>query len=189
MRGLIRDLLEFARNTGTDYPPPAAVDCNAVLALALQNLQLKISESNASIDFERLPVVLGHETRLLQVFQNLISNALKYCDKKPEIAISAKSEGATCVFAIKDNGIGIRLEHQERIFGLFQRLHSRDQYPGTGIGLATCKRIIEQYGGRIWVESRPGAGSSFYFTVPAGDTRASAPSIGVDAPLSEASSY
>src|SRR5579884_4253027 len=167
---LIRDLMEFARHTSTESPPPVAVDCNTVLGLALQHLQFKIAETGASIAFDRMPVVLSHETRLLQVFQNLIGNALKYCERKPEIAITARREGSFWVIAIKDNGIGIPQEHQERIFGLFQRLHTREQYPGSGIGLATCKRIIEQYGGRIWVESTPGEGSTFYFTVRAAET-------------------
>lgn len=167
---LIRDLMEFARHTSAELPPPVAVDCNTVLGLALQHLQFKISETGASIAFERMPVVLSHETRLLQVFQNLIGNALKYCERKPEIAITARREGNFWVIAIKDNGIGIPQEHQERIFGLFQRLHTREQYPGSGIGLATCKRIIEQYGGRIWVESTPGEGSTFYFTLRAAET-------------------
>jgi signal transduction histidine kinase len=169
MRVLIHDLLEFARQTASEYPQAHPVDCNAVLGLALDNLQFSIKESGASVRFERLPIVLGHETRLLQVFQNLISNALKYCDKRPEISISARQEGDFWVIAVQDNGIGIPAEHQERIFGLFQRLHTRKEYPGTGIGLATCKRIVEQYGGRIWVESAPDSGSTFYFTAPQAD--------------------
>jgi signal transduction histidine kinase len=164
MRTLIHDLLEFSRYTGGEYPPPAAVDCNAVLGLALQNLQFKIADCGASISFDRLPVVSGHESRLLQVFQNLIANALKYSDGKPEIRISACRSGEFSIISIRDNGIGIAPEHHDRIFGLFQRLHSREEYPGSGIGLATCKRIVEQYGGRIWVESRLGEGSSFFFT-------------------------
>jgi signal transduction histidine kinase len=169
---LIRDLMEFARHTSVESPPPVVVDCNTVLGLALQHLQFKISETGASITFERMPVVLGHESRLLQVFQNLIGNALKYCERKPEIAITTRRDGNFWVVAVKDNGIGISPEHQERIFSLFQRLHAREQYPGSGIGLATCKRIIEQYGGRIWVESTPGQGSTFYFTLRAAETEA-----------------
>lgn len=164
MRTLIRDLLEFSRYTGGEYPAPVPVDCNAVLGLALEYLRFKITETGASMKFERLPIVLGHQSRFLQVFQNLIANALKYCEHRPEVAISAERRGDFWTIAIQDNGIGIAPEHQDRIFGLFQRLHSRDEYPGSGIGLATCKRIIEQYGGRLWVESTPGAGSTFYFT-------------------------
>jgi signal transduction histidine kinase len=167
MNTLIRDLLEFSRNSRSDSPPPAPVDCNAVLGLALQNLQFRITESKAKITFDRLPVVLGHESRLLQVFQNLLGNALKYCEAQPEIAISARRDGEFWVIAIQDNGIGIAPEYQEKIFGLFQRLHTREKYPGSGIGLATSKRIIEQYGGRMWVESTPEVGSTFYFTARA----------------------
>jgi len=107
----------------------------------------------------------------LQVFQNLIGNALKYCETKPEIHIWAEREGDCWRIAIRDNGIGIAPEHHEKIFGLFERLHGRSEYPGTGIGLASCKRIIEQEGGRIWVESRSGSGSTFYFTLPAAGTK------------------
>jgi light-regulated signal transduction histidine kinase (bacteriophytochrome) len=189
MRTLIRDLLEFSQHTGAEYPEPTAVDCNAVLRLALQNLEFNVTDRQASITFDGLPVVLGHEIRLLQVFQNLISNALKYCERRPEIAISARRDGAFWVLAVQDNGIGIAVEHQERIFGLFHRLHTREQYPGTGIGLATCQRIVEQYGGRIWVESSPGAGSTFYFTAPATEGSAYSPLTSVDAPASEASAY
>jgi signal transduction histidine kinase len=166
MQILIRDLLDFSRHTGCEYPSPTRVDCNAVLGLALQYLRFKIDESAAVISFDPLPAVLGHETRLFQVFQNLISNALKYCERKPQIQISASQEDGFGVISIKDNGIGIAPEHQQRIFGLFQRLHTRDEYPGSGIGLATCKRIVEQYGGRIWVESVPGVGSTFHFSLP-----------------------
>jgi signal transduction histidine kinase len=169
MRALICDLLEYSRYTGTEYPPASPVDCNSVLGQALQHLQFKISERGASINFERLPLVMGHEVRMLQVFQNLIGNALKYCERKPEITITARREGDFWVIGVHDNGIGIAAEHQNRVFGLFQRLHTTEEYPGSGIGLATCKRIIEQYGGRIWVESQEGVGSSFYFSAPAAE--------------------
>lgn len=135
----------------------------------MQHLQFKISERGAKIGFDRLPVVLAHESRLLQVFQNLIGNALKYCEVKPEIHISAEPEGDYWRIAIRDNGIGIAPEHHEKIFGLFQRLHSRSEYPGTGIGLASCKRSIEYEGGGIWVESSVGSGSTFCLTLPAAD--------------------
>jgi PAS domain S-box-containing protein len=164
MRTLIRDLLDFSRLTTENGRPAMPIDCNAILGLALQHLQVKITESGAKISFDRLPLVLAHDTRLLQVFQNLIGNALKYCEMKPEIHIWADREGNRWRIAVRDNGIGIPPEHQEKIFGLFQRLHSRSEYPGTGIGLASCKRIIEQEGGRIWVESTVGSGSTFYFT-------------------------
>jgi len=169
MRTLIHDLLEFSRLTSSEPEPTARVDCNAVLGLALQNLQPRIAASGAKIRFERLPIVLGNESRLLQVFQNLIGNALKYCDTTPEVSISAARDHDYWQIVVRDNGIGIPQEHHEEIFGLFRRLHSRAKYPGTGIGLATCKRIVEQVGGRIWVKSVPGVGSEFYVTLPAAE--------------------
>ncbi|HYO80654.1 MAG TPA: ATP-binding protein [Bryobacteraceae bacterium] len=165
MRTLIRDLLEYSRTTAEQPRELQPVDCHAVLGLALQNLQFKISESGATITFDRMPVVLAQETRLLQVFQNLIGNAMKYCELAPEVHISAARLGDFWCFGIRDNGIGIAPEHQERLFRLFERLHSRTEYPGSGIGLATCKRIIEQHGGKIWLESQKGVGSTFFFTV------------------------
>lgn len=172
MHTLIRDLLDFSRHTGSAYPPAAPADCNTALGLALQYLQFKITETSASVTFDRLPVVLAQGARLVQVFQNLIGNALKYCETTPQIAISAKKDGRLWIISIKDNGIGIPAEHQERIFGIFQRLHRQEDYPGSGIGLASCKRIIEQYGGRIWVESALGSGSTFHFMLPAAEAEA-----------------
>lgn len=175
MHVLIRDLLEFSRITSDQVGPPEHVDCNQVLGLALQHLQFKITESGAKITFDRLPVVLGHQSRLLQVFQNLIGNALKYCETVPQVHVSAARDREQWRIAITDNGIGIAPEHQEKVFGLFERLHSKSEYPGSGIGLVTCKRIIEQSGGRIWVESALGKGSTFYFTIPAAESQGSKP--------------
>jgi chemotaxis family two-component system sensor kinase Cph1 len=140
--------------------------------LALQHLQFKIRETGAQITVDPLPVVMVNDSRLLRVFQNLISNALKYCERTPEIHISAHCADDMCVFAIKDNGIGIAQEDCGHIFGIFERLHGKDRYPGTGIGLALVKRIIDSHGGRLWVESEAGSGSTFYFTL-----RAAEPSI------------
>jgi signal transduction histidine kinase len=170
---LIHDLLEFSRLTSGEPDPPDRVDCNAVLGMALQHLQPRIAATGARIRFDRMPVVLGNESGLLQVFQNLIGNALKYCDTTPEVKISAGRDHDYWQIVIQDNGIGIAPEHHEEIFGLFHRLHSRAKYPGTGIGLATCKRIVEQIGGRIWVKSALGEGSEFYVTLPAADAEAS----------------
>lgn len=174
MHTLIHDLLEFSRLTSSEPEPAQRVDCNAVLGLALRHLQPRIAARGARIRFERLPVVLGNESRLLQVLQNLIGNALKYCDTTPEISITAVRDHDYWQIVVRDNGIGIPPEHHENIFGLFRRLHSRTKYPGTGIGLATCKRIVEQLGGRIWVKSSPGAGSEFYVTLPAAEADTSA---------------
>ncbi len=165
MRTIMHDLLEFAR---TGQPAPEMrTDCSAILDLTLQHLQPAIRETGASIVADPLPAAMVNDTRLLQVFQNLIGNALKYCERAPHVRISARREGDMCVFSVKDNGIGIAPENHERIFGLFQRLHSRDRYAGTGIGLATVKRIIESHGGRVWLESAVGQGSTFYFSLPA----------------------
>ena len=115
-------------------------------------------------------MVLGDEVQLIQLFQNLIANAIKFCGQEAlQIQVSAERRGQEWVFALKDNGIGIAPEHQERIFSIFQRLHHRSEYPGTGIGLAICKKIVERHGGRIWVESQPGEGSTFYFSIPGGE--------------------
>ena len=112
-------------------------------------------------------MVLGDEVQLIQLFQNLVANAIKFrSQESTQIQVSAERRGQEWVFAIKDNGIGIAPEHQERIFSIFQRLHHRSEYPGTGIGLAICKKIVERHGGRIWVESQPGKGSTFYFSIP-----------------------
>jgi PAS domain S-box-containing protein len=169
MRTLILDLLEFSRLAAEQTRPAGRVDCNAVFGLALQHLQLAITEQEARITFDRLPVVCAHESRIFQVFQNLLANALKYCETRPQVHVGAVRDGDFWCLSVRDNGIGIAAEYHEKIFGLFQRLHPSAQYPGTGIGLATCKRIVEQYGGKIWVESVEGQGSTFYFTVPAVD--------------------
>ena len=170
MLNLIRELLDYSRLTDQVVHPAAPVDSNTVLGLALQHLQFKIAQSRAIITFDRLPTVLIHENGLLQVFQNLIGNAVKYCETTPQVHIWAEREQGNWRFAVRDNGIGIAPKHHERIFGLFQRLHSASEYSGSGIGLATCKRIIEQAGGKIWVESSEGSGSTFYFMLPAAET-------------------
>src|SRR5262249_2843683 len=132
---------------------------------------------DAEITREGLPSVLGDRHQLIQLFQNLVGNAIKFRGKeKPRIQVSAKKDGGEWVFAVQDNGIGIAAEHAEVIFMIFQRLHTRNEYPGNGIGLAICKKIVEQHHGRIWLESEPGLGSSFKFTLPEGDVEANAPS-------------
>lgn len=173
MQQLINDLLAYSRvrTKGREFAP---TDGEAVLKSALANLQVAITESGASITHDPLPVVLADEGQLVQLFQNLIGNAIKFRgEASPRVHISAERRGLDWRFTVRDRGIGIEPEYAERIFMIFQRLHSRGEYPGTGIGLAICKRIVERHGGRIWVESQPGKGSTFSFTIPArGDQRA-----------------
>lgn len=166
MQGLINDLLTYSR-VGTRGKPFAPVDAGAALKRALENLQMAIGESHASVTSATLPTIKADETQLVQLFQNLIGNAIKYHGPDPpKVEISAARDGAAWQFAIRDNGIGIDPKHFERIFIIFQRLQARDETAGTGIGLALCKKIVERHGGRIWVESEPGKGSTFRFTIP-----------------------
>jgi signal transduction histidine kinase len=137
-------------------------------------LQFRVQETGARITIDPLPVVMANDSRLLRVFQNLIGNALKYCERTPDIRISAVLHGDMWTFSIADNGIGIAAEHCGRVFGAFERLHGRDRYQGTGLGLALVKRIVESYSGRIWLQSEPGAGSTFHFSLPAAQDVASA---------------
>jgi signal transduction histidine kinase len=166
MEELINDLLDFSRvgTHGKDFEP---TDCGAVLDRALENLKVAIEEGSAVVTSEPLPVVMGDDLQLEQLFQNLISNAIKFHgDEPPRIHVSAEQKGDEFMFSVRDNGIGIAPEHTERIFEIFQRLHSRSEYPGTGIGLGICQKIVERHGGCIWVESQPEKGSTFYFTIP-----------------------
>ena len=170
MQGLIDDLLAYSR-VGTRGKKFVATDCNEVLALTLMNLKRAIEESAARITHDPLPIVVGDEFQLGQLLQNLIGNAIKYHGQTPpEIHVGCQRVGAMYRFAVKDNGIGIDPEYTERIFVIFQRLHTRKEYPGTGIGLAICKKIVERHQGEIWVESAPGRGSTFYFTLPVVET-------------------
>jgi PAS domain S-box-containing protein len=166
MQGLIDDLLTYSHAMAK----PAtfeSTDCDAVVKEVLANLQNTIDKNNAVVRVGALPQIKSSPSQLAQLFQNLISNAIKYRkSEKPEIEIKANREGAEWVFSIKDNGIGLKMEYSNQIFEMFKRLHNREQYPGTGIGLATCKKIIENHGGRIWVESKPNKGSTFYFALP-----------------------
>jgi PAS domain S-box-containing protein len=169
MSRLINDLLEYSR-VGTRGRPLSPTDCAAVFELACQNLRVAIEETDATVTSAPLPTVLGDETQLLQLFQNLIGNALKFRGKEPvRIHVGAERQNGKWLFRVFDNGIGIEPQYAERIFIIFQRLHSRGEYPGTGIGLAVCKKIVERHGGRIWVESEPGAGATFCFLLQASD--------------------
>jgi len=145
----------------------------------LADLEVAIKESNAEINSSKLPVIKGYPTEIKQLFQNLVINAIKFRkkDTPPEIKISAIKNNGHWEFSCNDNGIGIEKEHRERIFIIFQRLHTRSAYEGSGIGLAHCKKIVELHGGEIWVESTPGNGSIFHFTIPALDAPVSAGKI------------
>ena len=167
MQTLINDLLAFSR-VSTRGNPFEPTDSEAVLEQTLTGLRMAVEESGALITHDPLPVVMADASQLAQVFQNLISNAIKFHgDDPPKVHISAERQRDDWVFSVKDNGIGIEPQYFDRIFVIFQRLHGRTEYPGTGIGLAVSKRIVERHGGRIWLESEPGKGSTFYFTVPA----------------------
>lgn len=169
MQGLIKDLLTYSRITREVTLQPT--DVEAVLRQTLSVLELSIRETGAKVTWEALPTVPVHPSQLEQLLQNLISNALKFHNgSPPRIHISAIQRPAEWLFAVRDNGIGIDSQYAERIFGVFQRLHTWAEYPGTGIGLAICQKIVERYGGRIWVESVPSQGSTFYFTIPRTDT-------------------
>lgn len=166
MQVLINDLLTYSR-VGTKARPFAPVALRTVVDTALGHLRVAIEESGARIEVGTLPQVNGDATQLVQLMQNLIGNAIKFRgDEAPRVGIDACAEGDAWHVTVRDNGIGIEAAYFERIFVLFQRLHGRGAYPGTGIGLALCKRIVERHGGRIWPESAPGQGSAFHFTLP-----------------------
>lgn len=167
MQVLIRDLLAFSRVVQAGVTGKN-VDCNVALEEALQSLTAAIDESGAVVTHTALPSVWADQTQIAQVFQNLIGNAIKFRrEAPPQCAVSAEKSGRNWLFSVSDNGIGIAPEYAENIFVVFQRLHARTEYPGNGIGLAICKKIIEHYGGTIWVESQVGQGSTFKFTLPA----------------------
>jgi PAS domain S-box-containing protein len=166
MQQLINDLLTYSRvgTRGREFEP---TDCEIILGQALKNLQIIIEKKQAIVSHDPLPTVMADHVQLGQLFQNLIGNAIKFQGPEPpHVHVSESRNGNGWVFSVRDNGIGIAPEYAERIFGIFQRLHSLEKYPGTGIGLAVCKKIVEHHGGRIWVESDPGKGATFYFTLP-----------------------
>ncbi len=170
MSQLIVDLLEYSRagTRGLDLKPTS---CAYALETAIVHLQSGIDEQRARITHDPLPTVVADAGQLTRLFQNLIGNALKFRrdDLPPEIHIGARRDGNCWVLSVKDNGIGIPQDQFVRIFGVFQRLHGREKYPGTGIGLAICKKILERHGGKIWVESELGLGTTLFFTIPAGE--------------------
>jgi PAS domain S-box-containing protein len=171
MERLLKDLLVYSQ-TASFTSPVAPVDCEAVIKQVLLNLHVSIDESGASVRWSDLPAVQADQVRMVQLFQNLIGNAIKYrTEDPPSIQITARRCDEDYLFEIQDNGLGIPPEYAEQVFGVFKRLHG-NAYPGTGIGLAICQRIVETYGGRIWVESVPGSGSKFCFTLPPADSSA-----------------
>jgi light-regulated signal transduction histidine kinase (bacteriophytochrome) len=165
MQTLIDDLLTYSRLTAREAPLEPT-DCSQILQEALANVELSIKESKAVVTHDPMPVVTADRTQLLQVFQNLISNGIKYRGERTlKLHVGAEDKAHEWLFSVRDNGIGIAPQYATRIFRIFQRLHTRKEYSGTGIGLAVCKKIVERHGGRIWVESEPEEGSTFYFTL------------------------
>ena len=164
---LIEDLLSYSK-IDKDLGVPTEVDINKCLVIVEMNMQSLIREKNALICYENLPILRGHASLITQLFQNFINNGIKYNEStQPIITISTQQNAqGEYIYAIKDNGIGIAPENQDKVFGMFQRLHSQTDYDGTGIGLSFCTRIVETYGGKIWLESTSGKGTTFYFTLP-----------------------
>jgi PAS domain S-box-containing protein len=170
MQQLIKDLLAYSRVTsrGEAFTP---VHCEGVVQHAIDNLRIAIEESGATITLpdKPLPMVMGDKSQLAQLFQNLIGNAIKFRGEQPpavRIGVERDAGRNECIFSVRDNGIGMDIQYADKVFTIFQRLHTTEEYPGTGVGLALCKKIVERHGGRIWVESEPGKGSTFYFTLP-----------------------
>lgn len=169
MKQLLNDLLNYSRMS-TRNRPLKTVESETVLETALQNLKVVLEETKGTVTHDPLPIIIADQPQMVQLFQNLIGNGLKFHGSDPPlIHVSAKQEGTNWIFSVQDNGMGMDPQHFEKIFVIFQRLHTRDKYPGTGIGLAIAKKIVEQHGGRIWVESEEEKGSTFYFSIPADD--------------------
>jgi len=165
MQTLLHGLLEYSR-VGTRGKPFSAVNCEHVVKQAMTNLKIAIEECNASVNYDTLPTVMGDEGQLVRLFQNLIGNAIKFRrEEAPQVHISAQRRNNIITFTVKDNGLGIDPQHSQSIFEIFRRLHTTEEYPGTGMGLAICKKIVERHGGHISVQSQPGQGSTFYFSI------------------------
>ena len=171
MQDLLHDLLAYSR-VASRGKTLEAIDWEIVLHEVLANLTMAVKESQAEVTHDPLPTIHADRTQMVQLLQNLIGNAIKFRSAEPpRVHIGVTRQGNAWCFSVRDNGIGIDPQYAERVFVIFQRLHGRSEYPGTGIGLAICKKIVEHHGGRIWVESRPGQGSTFYFTIPEGPDR------------------
>ena len=169
MQGLINDLLVLSR-VNTHGKSFDKIDGKEIVEKALWALSKAIEEKQAQIQVDRLPTIMGDEGQLIQLFQNLIGNAIKFHGaENPVVKVGAKKENAKWVFSVQDNGIGIDPMFFDRVFVIFQRLHGRDAYQGSGIGLAISKKIVERHGGKLWVESEPGKGSVFYFSLIAAE--------------------
>jgi PAS domain S-box-containing protein len=164
MHSLISDLLDYSRVGATDQKF-VETRCDEVLDIAIKNLGSSVRESGAVIKRDLLPVIVADAGQLRQLFQNLLANAIKFTSQRPDVFVGCRDQGDRWQFFVKDNGIGIDPEYFHKIFLIFQRLHGRDQFPGTGIGLAICKKVVEQHQGEIWVESSPGRGATFFFTI------------------------
>lgn len=180
MQALIRDLLAYSRAGRTSLALDL-VDVEDCAHASLANLGAVLEENAAAVELGPLPEIRGQRSQLIQLFQNLIGNAVKYhADEPPRVRVSSELRGNEWLFTVRDNGIGIDPQYREQVFELFRRLHSRSEYSGTGIGLAICKKIVENHGGRIWVDSEPGRGASFHFTLPAEGSTATAARQGAD---------
>jgi signal transduction histidine kinase len=186
MQALIGDLLAYSRvsRTGLKVEP---LDCADVVARALHNLKMAITESGARVTCDPFPPIVGSKSQLAQLFQNLIGNAIKFRgERPPAIHVGAVRRNGAVELSVRDNGIGFEPKYAPKVFVIFSRLHARGKYPGTGIGLAVCKKIVEHHGGRIWVESAPGVGTTFFFTIPDAVTDAAADTAVADAaPMKE----
>ncbi len=166
MQSLIQDLLALSR-VQTRAKPVSSTDCAKVFRDVMDNLQIAVADANATVTSDSLPVIVAESTQVAQLFQNLIDNALKFRGSGPvRIHVGAARRKGEWEFSVSDNGIGIEPQFHERIFGIFQRLHATGDFPGTGIGLAVCKKIVDLHGGRIWLDSTPGRGTTFFFTIP-----------------------
>jgi light-regulated signal transduction histidine kinase (bacteriophytochrome) len=167
---LINALLSYSR-IQTKGKKFEKVDMNYVVELFKRNLSLQIDEKQASVTSDPLPVIMADENQMVQLFQNLVSNSIKFCNCLPKVHISCKDDSEQYIFSVNDNGIGIDENYFGRIFKIFQRLGKREEYEGTGIGLAICKNIVERHGGKIWLESELGKGTTFYFSIPQKENR------------------